>query len=339
MEAFWGRLGAFADPVNRLADAACGCALAGGEQTLDASEAASRVISQYAALSTQGETLRQMLAAGVKIPCEVWRAYATARQDYLTKSQPFFDQLAAKNVTLEQVVFSGGKPKPDPSDPNKFVTLRVQAPLRPPAFVGINKECPTVPVMYGANLQGDIGWEPVPILQGSVSSSVLTALGTAGATMLLLIAGNGTTLGLAGYGAYKTYKQVVVVLQDYDASPSRILAAYTACFQAAVKAGVAPTDAAKQCKDVQTSADAARVAVAQAKAKPGESGIGFWAWIGIGAAVIVVGSIVIRVIRSRVGAAARLLSPVGEIGRAPRRSRGHEPILLGDLYFQPRGRH
>lgn len=338
MEAFWGRLGAFADPVNQLADATCGCALGESGQTLDASEAASRVISQYVALSTQGETLRQMLAAGVKIPCEVWRAYATARQDYLTKSQPFFDQLAAKGVTLEQVVFSGGKPKSDPSDPSKFVTLRVQAPLRPPAFVGINKECPTVPVMYGADLQGNIGWEPVPVLQGSVSNSVLAALGAASTTMLLLIAGNGTTLGLAGYGAYKTFKQVAIVLQDYDASPSRILAAYTACFQAAVKAGIAPAEAAKQCKNVQASAEAARVAVEQAKAKQKESsGIGFWAWIGIGTAVILVGSIVIGVIRSRVGAAARLISPVGGIGRAPRRS--HEPILLGDLYFQPRGRH
>jgi hypothetical protein len=339
MDAFWRSLGDFAAPASSLAGDGCGCSLglAPGEKTIDASEAASRVVSQYVALSNQGEKLRQLMVAGVKIPCDVWAAYASARQDYIVKSQPLFDQLAAKGVTVEQVVYSGGKPKPDPSDPSKYVTLRVQAPLRPPAFVGINKECPTVPVMYGATLQGSIGWEPTPISLGSVASSVVSALGTAGGAMFLLIASNGTTLGLAGYGAYKTLKQVAVILQDYDASPSRILTAYTACFDSATKAGMSAADAAKQCQLVQTSAQDARVAVAKANAQAQQnSGLGFWAWVGIGAAVLVVGSIVVRIVRSRVGAAAALISPIGEVGRPI--SAEHDSIFLGDLYFQPRGR-
>ena len=348
LEAFYGRLGAFADPVNRLAEASCGCALglAPGETTVDASYAMSRVVSQYTALSVQGETLRQMLAAGMKIPCDVWMAYASARQDYVTKSQPIFDQLAAKGVTVEQVVYSGGKPRPDPADPSKIMTLQVQAPLRPPAFADVDQQCPGVPAMSGANLRGAVGWEPMPVQLASVPSSVLTALGTATGTGVVMLISFGIPVGLAGYGAYKTIKQIAVVLQDYDASPSRILTAYTACFQAAVKAGVSPANAAKQCSAVQTSAEQARVAAAKAAA---DGGFGFWAWLGVGAGVFILGSILIRFVRNRAALAAQVVRtaiPVagtGALGRSTGRPRKQwssdpgVPILLGDLYYQPRG--
>ena len=331
MEAFWGRLGAFADPVNQLAEASCGCALGATDGAIDASDAASRVISQYVALSAQGEKLRQQMVAGVKIPCEVWIAYAIARQDYLNKSQPLFDQLAAKGVTIEQVVYSGGKPVPDPSDPAKYKTLRVQAPLRPPAFVGIDQQCPGTPVMYGANLHSPIGWEPIPISFGSVDASTVSALGAVGSAMLLLVAANGNALGLAGYGAYKTIKQIAVALQDYDAVPSKVLTAYTACFDLGVKSGLSAADAVKRCSTstsaAQTPVEPTPIVVVPASRVIAKGS--FWTWFGIGAVVFIVGSLVVRAVRGRASMS------VEDVGRY---SRSHGPILIGDLYFHPRGR-
>ena len=353
MEAFWGRLGAFADPVNQLADASCGCALnadlgADGSATIDATEAMSRVVSQYVALSKQGETLRQMMSVGVKIPCDVWSAYANARLDYMRKSQYLFDQLTAKDITVDQVVYSGGKPKVDPNDPSKVVTLQVQAPLRPPAFVGIDQQCPGVPVMAGASFAGALGWERTPISLGSVSSSTLVALGTAAGTGVLMLMSAGMPLGLAGYGAYKTVKKVAAIWQDYDASPSRILTAYTGCFQAAVSAGMTAADAAKSCSAVQTSAQAAAIERTKAQ-NPPDSGLGFWGWLGVGAGVFIVLSIGVRYLRGRmagVASAARMIAPVGDAldfgrPRARRKRRAGSatnPILIGDLYLHPRGR-
>lgn len=335
LEAFYARLGASVaavpKPVIDVEYTVQGELGAAG--TIDATLAMSKVAAQYVSLSVQGETLGQMLRVGVKIPCDVWSAYASARQDYMTKSQYLFDQLSAKGVTVEQVIYSGGKPALDPQDPTKVRTLQVAAPLRPPAFVGINQQCPGVPVMSGAFFGGAIGWEPTPIL-ASTEVSTLAALGTAALTGLLILTSAGTPLGYAGVGAYKTLKQVAAVWEDYDASPSRILAAYTGCFQAAVKGGLSAADAAKSCAAVQASAQNAAVARAQANASASQ-GLGFWGWLGIGAGVVILGSIVLRLVNSHVGAAARLISPIGGCPAAPEALDG---VALGELYFRPKRR-
>jgi hypothetical protein len=305
----------------------------GAASTVDATVAMSKVVTQYVALSTQGETLRQMLAAGVKIPCDVWAAYAGARQDYMMKSQKLFDQLAAMGIAVEQVVYSGGRPQLDPQDNTKVRTLRVAAPLRPPAFVGINQQCPSVPVMSGARFRGAIGWEPVPVLSG-VDSGTFSSLGSTAFTSLVFLVSGTTPLGLAGYGAYKTLKQVAAIWEDYDASASRILVAYTGCFQAAVKGGMSAADAARSCQAVQNSAQDARVAVAKANASTSQ-GLGFWGWLGVGAGVVILGSLVLKFMRGRAGAAARLISP---IGGCPAASEALDGVALGELYFRPRRR-
>jgi hypothetical protein len=338
LEDFYARLGDFAAPTKQVVDAEYTVnGELGAAGTIDATLAMSKVVTQYVTLSTQGETLRQMLTAGVKIPCDVWSAYASARQDYLTKSQYLFDQLSAKGVTVEQVIYSGGVPQLDPSDLSKVRTLRVGAPLRPPAFVGINQQCPTVPAMSGAYFAGTIGWEPVPMSLGSVASATFTALGTATLMGAVFLVSAGTPLGLAGYGSYKTIKQIAAVWEDYDASPARILVAYTSCFSAAVKGGLSATDAANRCAAVQTSANAARVAVAQANASASDS-LGFWGWLGVGAGVVILGSIVLKYMRNRVGAAARLISPVGGLGGCPSAPEALDGVALGELYFKPKRR-
>lgn len=315
--------------------------------TMDATEAMSRSLARYVELSVQGDSLRQMLVAGAQIPCDVWMAYASARQDYLTKSKEVFDQLSRQGITVEQVVYSMGKPVMEANDPNKVKTLRVQAPLRPPSFVGIN--CPGLPVMNGANFAGAIGWEPMPVSLGFIPVAAATAVAAActAATLgacLVLIGAGAVILGVAGYAGYQIMKQVAVAVREYESSPSKTVAAYTACFQGLVKGGLAPTEAVKQCQGSQTTA---QQYAATRGAQDSKSGFGFWAWLGVGAAVLVVGSLVIRTLRSRVAAAAALVSPipVGEIGRprlpAHRRrriSRSGDPILIGDVYLHPRSR-
>ena len=339
MDAFWSRLGAFADPVDQLADTGCGCSMGAAASdvgtSMDATAAMSQVLARYTALSTQGETLRQMMQTGMKIPCEVWLAYAQARQDYLAKSQAVFDQLAQKDITVEQVVYSQGKPQADPNDPNKVRTVRIQAPLRPPAFVGINEQCPGVPVMYGASLHGAIGWEPMPVSLGAlpIAAAATCVAATLGGCLILI--GSGTVvLGVAGYLAYKVIKAVVVRAQGYDPSSLGTVTSYTSCFQGLVKSGMTPADAAKQCASLQPAG--------QSGMPPSSSGLSLWSWLGIGAGVIILGSFMLRFIRGRAPAPAPMqLAPgVGGLGRRPRGrySKSSDPILLGDLYYQPRGR-
>jgi hypothetical protein len=268
-----------------------------------------------------------MLVAGVKVPCEVWTAYASARQDYLNKSQPVFDQLAQKGITIEQVVYSGGQPRPDSSDPSKYMTVQIQAPLRPPAFLGLDSQCPGLPLMAGFG-GATAGWQPVPITLGAVEHSIIAGLAAAAAASAILLLSGGTLLGVAGYGAFKTYKQVSVMLDAFDTSPTRILAAYTTCVATYVKNGLAVTDAGNRCAAAQTSAQQYGIEKAKLAAEAA-GGLGFWGWLGVGAGVLILGTIVVRYMRSRAGAVTRLIAPVG----------GYDDgVALGELYFRPRGR-
>jgi hypothetical protein len=279
-----------------------------GYQT-DATVALSRIVRQYVDLSTQAESLRQQLLAKVKVPCEIWFAYAAARQDYLTKSQAVFDQLGRMGISVEQVVYSSGKPKPDPSDPSKTLTLRVMAPLRPPAFTGL--DCPGLPLMQGA-IGG--GWQPVPIegpqifALGSVANNLVDAASKAA----LVLLASGVPLGVAGYYGAKTYKQVLVMLDAWDTNPNRILAAYTSCVESGVKSGLAPFDAANRCGAAQKAAqeygstkETLRKDAAEAAAK----GLGFWGWLGVVVGVAVVGYVAFGAIRRSVGV-ARAVAPL-----------------------------
>ena len=318
MDAFWGNLGALAESAESLSD--CGCAL-GSTSALastDATAAMAKVIAQYAALSSQGEILRQMMAAGAQIPCNVWSAYARARQDYLTKSQSVFDQLTARDITVEQVIYTGGKPKTDPTNPSKVMTLRLQMPLRPPAFVGVNDQCPTVPVMSGAHFHGDIGWEPTAVRLGSAPGSILAAQSGVSGSVLTLLA-NGNPMGVAGYGTYKTIKPIAISMPEFDLAASQELSTYTACFQSALKAGIVTTTAAARCTNPQTAATIVNTMTTAVKTV---SKFTLWHWLGLGAGAVLLLSL-IRRFRTE-PTPAESTAPVGD------------PILMGNLYFHPR---
>jgi hypothetical protein len=292
------------------ARAGCGCGLgsplfgASTSETMDATVAMNHAMVRYVELSVQGENLRQIMTTGVKIPCNVWTAYATARQDYLTKSQAIFDQLAARGITLEQVIYSGGKPAIDPNDPNHVRTVRVQAPLRPPSFVGLDAQCPGLPLMAGG-MEGAIGWEPIPVELGflPIAAAAGVVAACTAATMgacLVLIGATGVVIGIAGYAGYKIMQQVAITMREYESSPSRIVAAYTSCFQGLTKSGASTTDAANRCADVQTSAQ-------QYAANVLKGGWGFWTWVGVGGALLVTGGVLAFYLKSRV---SRALGPV-----------------------------
>lgn len=321
----------------------CGCGLGAASldvtSTMDATQAMSRVLARYVELSLQGESLRQLMVKGVQIPCSVWAAYAEARQDYMTKSQLVFDQLTKKDITVEQVIYSGGKPAVDPSNPSRVRTIQVQAPLRPPAFLGIDQQCPGVPMMYGHDLQGTEGWAPIPVelgflplalVGGAVAACAAATLGSC----LILVGAGAVVLGIAGYAGYKIMQQVAVSVKAYASSPSKIVAAYTACFQSQVASGVSTAIAADRCSGVQKSAQE------YAKAVLTSDGWGFWTWAAVGGGVLIAGGLLALYLRNRVSSAlgpARMLVPgmAGSRGRKSRR--GGTPMLLGDLYLHPRG--
>jgi hypothetical protein len=334
MARFFGSLGAFAAPAVGLADCGCGLGATATGKTVDAAEAMSTILKQYADLSAQGERLRQILVAKGQVPCEVWAAYNQACLDYLAKSQPVFDQLASKNVVVEQVVYSAGQPVPDPNAPGQYRTLRVSAPLRPPGFGFTATACPGIATFQSAQ---DVGWVPVPVL-GAVSASVLSALGTS--AVLLLANTSGLALGTAGYGAYKTYQQVAIWLEAFYDSPARIVAAYTDCFEKSVKGGLSPERASATCANSQTSAQAS--VVEQIKAKLTANGWGLWTWVAVGGGVLVAGGLLALYLRGRVsralgdGLGCDTNHPPVRPSRERKTRRKGAPLLLGDLYLHPR---
>jgi hypothetical protein len=297
LQSFYSRLGTFADPTNPLADLR-------GADAADATAVVSKIVKRYVDLSAYGEKLRQLLAANVKVPCQVWTAYAAARQDYLTRSQAVFDQLAAKAVTIEQVVYSNGAPQLDPADATKVVTLQIQAPLRPPAFTGLDAQCPGLPLMNGLSGATD-GWQPVPVSLGAIDVSTAAMLGPTAANVTVLMS-NGAIMGLASYDGAKAVKQIAVTWEDYTA-PTQVLTTYAACVAAYVKRGRTILAAGNRCASNR---------------------LALWHWLGIGAGALVLGTIVLRVLRG-----PRALPPAA----AP--TAGYDDgVALGELYFRPRRR-
>jgi hypothetical protein len=335
LEAFLGRLGGFADPVNQMA-ASCGCSTNLGAtdtfQTLDATVAVSRMLRQYTELSLLGNKLATILQARGKIPCAVWTAYGQARQDYLVKSQELLDQLAKQDITIEQTVWSQGKPVMSATNPNEVKTVRIQAPLRPPAFAtGAYAGCTGISQMYGALGGADdntspLGLGAVPIAIVAPLVAVCTAA-TAGACIALIAAGS-IVVGIVGYAAYKSVQQVAVMMREYQSAPSKTIAAYTDCVTKLVASGYSQADASTRCTGSQVSAQAYA-----AERGAGDSWSS-WTWALIGLGVVVGGFAVWKLTQPRQSAIAGIehepqALPAMKPGKA---------ILMGDLYFHPRSR-
>lgn len=300
---FWSQIGgSLADPVGD-----CGCALGSSrEHAIDAALAVQRILAQYAALAKQAEALRQAVEQKVQVPCAVWSTYANARQDYLVKSQEVFKQLAAQNVTLEQVVYTDKGPKPDPDDPARVTTLRLTAPVPLPTFV--NDQCAP------GHLSGDLGWERTPISLGSIPRAALRSFGTAKALCLI---GGDFLLGVATLVKHKTLKGVAVFLREYNRDLLAALTSYTTCLQAGLRAGTKLKDLEKQC----SVPNAAPLAEAPANRS-------VWAILGAAVVAFAAGWWLYQ----------RWLAPKVETKDAPvpAPARKHDDVFLGDLYWRPK---
>jgi len=198
-------------------------------------------------------------------------------------------------------------------------------------------QCPGIANFQGTDVEG---WTPVPIEMGSVSSTALAAL--SGNAVFLILTGTGLGIGMAGYAGYKTYQQVAVWLESFEDSSVRMVAAYTDCFEKAVKAGMPATQASTACQNVQASAQS--FSLEQLKAKIAASGWGLWTWVAVGGGVLVAGGILALYLRNRVSSAlgpVRVVVPGmgdAEAGLCECGSRNHKirhrgrALLLDDLY-------
>jgi hypothetical protein len=244
----------------------------------DATQAMQAILQRHTELSRQGEALRQILEAKGAVPCEIWGAYNDACLDYLTKSQAVFDQLAQRGIEVDQVVYADGQPVPDPDQPGYYKTLRVQAPLRPPAFGFTKDSCPGIAAFQGSTT----GWVPVPITDdalGSVASTVWTSVAS-GAIFVLF--GGTLPIGAVANDGSKIYKAVAIWLDDFNDSPLRLVQAFTDCVVKLTKSGMPADQATKQC-----SSTPAAVQQPAAKVVAAIKRLGVWPWVAFGTVVVI----------------------------------------------------
>ncbi len=299
LDAFWGQIGNALDS----SDGVCGCALGASANTIDATLAVSRSLAQYAALVAQGTALQKITARKIEVPCAVWTAYANARQDYLIKTQEIFDQLAAKGITIERVLCSSsGVPKLDPGNPARVATARLLAPLRPPAFTGLTKQCPGVVDMAGAQIAG-LGWERVPIQLASVPLSAIKGMGVS--PNVLTLVGETSVVGFASPTQHQSVESAGILPRAFALAGLQTVSAFTTCFQ---NRGATP-DAGRRC------------------AVPGGTtrSLELLGLLGIGIIAVFMGGVIARAFQRAALA-------------GPEHSNPGDPIFLGDLYWQPRGR-
>lgn len=331
LETFFTRLGMFRNPMKSAGDA-CGCDL-GESNTLgesyateDATQAVSLMLAKYTELSLLGNKLAQILQGKGKIPCEVWRAYADARQDYMTKSTELLNQLAAREITIHQTVWSQGKPVMDATDPNKVKTVFIQAPLRPPSFAaGAYAQCVGIGPMYGV-FAGEADIAPSPYGLGALPLALVPVVAvctaaTAGACVVLVL-GVSTIVGIASYAGYKSLQQIGITVRDYVSSPAKTVSAYTDCVSRLTASGFTPAQATEQCMGSQTAAQ--QHAQAQTKAGIAATGLPYWVWGGIAVGLLVGGYFLISHAKQRIQtmtAPMRALESYDDDFSMPRRRR------------------
>ena len=302
----------------------CGFGESSVSKGMDATTAMGYVVKRYVELSVMGEKLRQVGAAGQQVPCPVLEEYHAAAKEYRDSAQEVFDQLAAKGITVQQVIYRNGKPEMDASDPNKVRTLMIQAPLMPPVFAytaALSALCPGLIRLSGAAPMFGEGIELgiLPLAAAGVALAAACTAATLG-TCLLLIGIGAVVVGVVTYGVIKIVEQVTIMFRGYDPKPVELTAAYTSCFDKLRNSGLSAADAAAQCS--------------AAKVNP-SAGLGMWAWIGIGATLLGVGTIVGIYLYRRGQRYLPAPAPRREIAPIPAGETADGEVFLGGLYMRP----
>jgi hypothetical protein len=287
---------------------------------MDATTAMGYVVKRYVELSIQGNKLAEILRTGVLVPCAVLEEYQASVKEYRDSAQEVFDQLTAKGISVQQVIYRNGVPEMDPADPNKVHTLVVQAPLVPPVFIP-NPRCPNVVRLSGAapTLGNGIELGVLPFVAAGAAVAAACTAATLG-TCLILIGIGAVIVGVVTYGIIKVVEQVAIMFRGYDPKPIDLTNAYTGCFDKLRNAGLSATDAAAQCTN--------------AKAPP-STGLGTWAWIGIGATLLGLGTIVGIYLYRRGQRYLPVPAPVRALPPIPAAEAAGSDVFLGGLYMRP----
>jgi hypothetical protein len=170
----------------------------------------------YRKLSVRGKKLMDIAkATGKPLPSSVLDAYDAASKEYLRFANQVFAVLNKKNITVEQVIYTQGKPAVDAKGDVRKV--KISAPLRPPVFIRTR----------GA----EVGLGPIAIA-GLIISGLLLSLGT---------------------GAYLTsvaVEKVTVAIKGPDIKPIEQVDAFGKFFDKMAAAGVPPDEIVKRWKGV-----------------------------------------------------------------------------------------
>jgi hypothetical protein len=231
------------------------------------------------------------------VPCNVLTDYHLAVKDYLRFSQAVLDELLSRDYHVEQIVYQGGKPQPDPTDPSKYRTIKLDAPLRPPTFaVPANCTAPRLSRSVLGSPFVTLGAVPV-----AIATSVLIG-------RLIIVAG-----GIAGgYLAVKLVEQARLWVRGPDLAPAERVSAYLACYNRLVETGMPAAGASAQCSG-QTE-------------QPGSGAAMGWIILGTIAATAIVGYVAWRALspeqqmrRRRISEAKEEVEEAEESARAARR--------------------
>jgi len=202
------------------------------------------------------------------LPCKVISNYNQAVKEYLNTGKQVFDQLAAKGIVVDQIVYRDGKPAQAPDDASKILVQTLVSPLRPAIFVP-GPECPAAVRFAGQN-EAPLGIAPLVVGVIEASLAAGRAIGpwlmrTGGAAVLLYFTGEAVK---ATVGPLTIVRDTVV---GHD--PAALPTAYTKCIEVAIAAGVSPEKAGNDCN-----------------AKTAGNALGIFGWIGLGVVTLGAGA-------------------------------------------------
>lgn len=179
----------------------------------NAKDALTHLQARYASLSIYAnKIMAQAKLSGSSVPCDVLDAYNQAVNDYLSFGRRVFDLLRQNKMSVEQVVYSGGKPATDGS--GNIRTVRIDAPLKPPTFLLTKTECPGLTQIMGITTD---------------SSAGVVEMGLAPAAIALYTIGAMLVAGVTGYVTVKILEKIIMVVRGPIYTPDQMVDAYVKC--------------------------------------------------------------------------------------------------------------
>lgn len=155
---------------------------------------------------------------GVPISAETQALYRVALRSYMEYGRDLFDTLIKEGLQPEQVVIRDGAPVVDPSDPGRYKTLKIDAPLLPS------------PVLPGA-------WQPI-----SGVGAVPVAIVAIGGIVLRVVTSRLATIAVGGYIGLQALEKLNITLhgRPLEHKPVELLVMQLQIYDKCVAAGGKP---------------------------------------------------------------------------------------------------